>query len=482
MRLHYNMSVKRKISFMLAVIMAVLLLLTAFSFVLSNPFLNQLSVIGPDKALHVSGKNLVDTSSNIVVLRGFNYGRLIDSATGDWILSNGQTVYKVWDQSAIASNLDAMQQWNGNVIRLLFTIEWWKENTNNFHSNVKSFLDLAAARGIYVVFVPWRVSGTGSSPDMPYPPYQESSSDTAIIPSVDDFVTFWGGVASELKGYPNVLFEFWNEPHGEQTLWFNTVQQCITAVRNTGANNVIVVQWGYGAGIDMAGYSYYEAGSRIGSIYHVDWIEQNSLSDPLSNILWSTHLYRSNFYDSSQGYKKMGDTGYVNYTSNDLEWALDIIGVTSNNKALWIGEIGPNHWATVANEYLWYNYVLKELNQNGVGFAAWEWWNGGAWTHLGYANYGPNQAGEILKANLAGESYTSPSPSNTPISTPNVTPTPSSSGTAQTPNPTVTPTENPSYSPTPTPSNSIDNPEGVFSFIMDWWNTFWSSVLNWLKT
>ncbi len=351
--------------------------------------------------LHIDGRYVKDSSNQIVQLKGVDFTRFIDTPYGDWIQPNGQIVWANWNPSNAASNLDAMSSWGVKSVRTLSTAEWWKNNVGNHRQIIKDWIQLAASRGIYVTYCFWRSTGSSQQNPLPYPPYNNGD-DNTIISSTNDFVNLWISVASELKDYPNVIFELWNEPNGNadaQASWFNVTQQCITAIRGTGATNLIVVQWGYCAGVDMAGFSSYNSGNRVGSLYHVDWINQFPLNDPSGNILYSTHLYRNSFYDSSQGYKQMGSQGWVNYTSNDLEWALNITGVSSNSKALWIGEIGPNQWNTedIVNEYGWYDGCLAILNQNGIGYAAWEWWPAGAWTHLtSDANYTPNQAGTIL--------------------------------------------------------------------------------------
>jgi len=92
------------------------------------------------------------------------------------------------------------------------------------------------------------------------------------VPDADS-VTFWQQVATIYKSYPNVLFELFNEPHPgtwacwlsactttdtsysqdcncNKTLTYNSVgmQALVTAVRGTGATNLVIVagmDWGY---------------------------------------------------------------------------------------------------------------------------------------------------------------------------------------------------------------------------------------------
>lgn len=92
------------------------------------------------------------------------------------------------------------------------------------------------------------------------------------VPDADS-VTFWQQVATIYKSYPNVLFELFNEPHPgtwacwlsaclttdtsysqdcncNKTITYNSVgmQALVTAVRGTGATNLVIVagmDWGY---------------------------------------------------------------------------------------------------------------------------------------------------------------------------------------------------------------------------------------------
>jgi hypothetical protein len=248
---------------------------------------------------------------------------------------------------------------------------------------------------MYVVFGFWRVTGTGGQSGLPYPPYCENNS---FIKNETDFVNLWRDVANNLKGYPNVLFELWNEPVSNESSWFSVVQQCITAIRSTGASNIIVVQWGYCLFVNMQGKG------APGSYSGLDWIEQHPLNDSTGNLLYSTHIYRDNLQ------KTFSPTLAYAYAYDDLKLAFNYTKViyTVNNltKPLWIGEVGPNQWNTndIENEYAFYNNTLTIMNEWYIGYAAWWWWvTGNAWGHIqsGQANYAPNRAGQILQNAIA---------------------------------------------------------------------------------
>lgn len=61
-------------------------------------------------------------------------------------------------------------------------------------------------------------------------------------PSNDKFSDFWGKLASKLKDNNNVIFGIMNEPHDlDLDKWAITVQQAITAIRNAGARNQMIL-------------------------------------------------------------------------------------------------------------------------------------------------------------------------------------------------------------------------------------------------
>jgi hypothetical protein len=379
-------------------LVAVLLLSSESSFVMSSLITSQaISSYGlidnfSTQPLHVVGNRILNNDGSVIYLRGVDYSYFIDGPYGSWRLPNGQIEWNTWDLNAIASNLDAIKSWGGNCIRVLATSQWWVSNTGNFRNNLETFISMASERGIYVEFTFWRNNDTQTQPAIPYPPYDIGNN---VINSVSDFVNMWASVATSLKGYPNVLFEFWNEPHGDaiaEASWFDVTQQCITAIRNTGSTNLIVSQWGFGVGLDFD-----NSGS---SIWTMDWVNNYPLADSSGNLIYSTHIYRNMFYHCNSG-------TFV-YSLDDMISALNrtIFSVVTD-KPVFIGEIGCSNWHNdQANELTWFTNTLSLLNQHNLGYCDWAWapWDSGTeWGLMvsGQPNYAPNQAGQILQQQIA---------------------------------------------------------------------------------
>jgi hypothetical protein len=337
--------------------------------------------------LYVSGNEILTGNATPVVLRGVDYTYFIDGPTGSWTLPNGQTEWNTWDVNAIISNLDAIKAWGCNCIRVLATTQWWIDNTDNFQSNIETFVSLAEARGIYVDFVFWRNNGTEGQVGLPY-----VDAGNNVINSTSDFVNLWTSVAGTLRSYPNVMFELWNEPVGvDEASWLNVTQQCVTAIRGTGASNLIVAQWGMGIGYDFT----------YGTTYGLNWITAYPLTDPLNNLIYSTHIYRNAYYNDPNG-----DPQDEAFSYSDMLSALTIDGALNLTVPLWVGEIGCSQWASnMTNEYAWFNNTLSILDQYGIGYCGWAWapWGPGTdWSFIsGQPNYAPNQAGQILQQQIA---------------------------------------------------------------------------------
>lgn len=356
--------------------------------------------------LHVEGNKIMTENDTVVVFRGVDYSYFCDGPYGSWMLSNGQIAWNTWDTNAISDNLDALRAWGANIIRVTASTEWWVENTNNFRSNIQYFIQQAELRGIYIDLVFWRNNGTGTAPwnpnGLPFPPYDVGNN---VINSTTDFVNMWADVANTLKVYPNVVFELWNEPNGfgtwttqnddfdpvAEALWFNVTQRCINAIRLTGSLNLIVVQWEAAVYVDFRQYPAAQPSS-------MRWVNDYPVSDSANRLIYSTHIYRSGFYNSA-------NYGQV-YSYSDMIWALNVTRVLSTalQKPVWIGEIGCSLWASdINNEYAWYNNTLTILDQYGIGYAGWAWapWRTGAtqWGLVvgGQPNFTPGQAGQILQ-------------------------------------------------------------------------------------
>lgn len=365
---------------------AIFSLSPAFSSLMNNVTIGTSGTLIRIQPLHVEGKYIKNSLGQNVFLRGINKHGFEDDPRGRWQDSYGSIHYDTWDEDIVADNLDAMRSWGMNFIRCYSTVEFWIANRGNHQQVIKDLATLAAERGIYLMYTFWHVTAGGGQPDLPWPPYCESNS---YIQNKQDFVDLWGDIADELKSYPNVLFELWNEPFGDDEDWFDAAQNCIDAIRSTGATNLIVVQWDWGIWMNL---DYGNGGT-------MSWVEDFPLTDPEGNIVYSTHLYRGEIH-SDAGASWEYDDLVLGFQYCLVDYVLNTL-----NKPIIFGEIGANLWWTgqeLTRELAFYENALTIFNEWEMGYAAFWWWPGAQWAHLvDGANFQPNVAGEILRSALS---------------------------------------------------------------------------------
>ena len=362
--------------------------------------------------LHTEGRYIKDTSGKVVILRGGNRPGFSDLPDGWWDLPGGGLYAGLgkWDPDAVKANLDEMKRWGCNLLRLHTCVQWWKDNPSTykdkdidvvypepFRQMYKDVIGWAGERGIYVIVEFYNMTRPSPQDTLPWPPHSNSSD---VIASREDFLRLWEGFARELSPYPNVLFEFYNEPHGtpaQEAEWMAFTQDAINAIRPF-ADNIIVVQWGYGCWVNL---EYPPPGNPAGTL---DWIEKYPLKG--DNLLYSTHLYRNSGGGGSFAMRTNGGTVRV-WERDDLLKALRIVGVEhvvkDLNKPLIIGEVGANMRAQgpdLDHELAWFKNILQIFNEWGIGYAAWAW---DPEKHLAHGMIkdsssfaGPNAAGQIF--------------------------------------------------------------------------------------
>jgi hypothetical protein len=328
--------------------------------------------------LHVEGRWIKNETNHTIFLRGVNKGEMLDDPNGWWNPRGGglYSGLRVWNPQAVKDNLDAMKMWGANVVRLHNVIEWWIYNNKSYRQHFKDIITWAGEREMYVIFDPYTINST-APPPLPFPPYI-SAEEEKIIPTKQAFVDYWVSVANELKNYPNVIFEIFNEPHGNTTMkndFFNVTQQVINAIRATGADQIIMVQWDYGIWANLDFPPPENPASTL------DWIEDYPLNDPLNNILYSTHVYVSEGAFHRSESVPPEDRIRWQYDEIKLGFKYCLVDYVVNNltKPLFIGETGAWYWWLYYNHTIFQrqlaqlNNTLRILEEMGLGYAIWEW-------------------------------------------------------------------------------------------------------------
>ncbi|MHA1833158.1 MAG: glycoside hydrolase family 5 protein, partial [Candidatus Baldrarchaeia archaeon] len=347
----------------------------------------------------------------------------------------------MWSDANVKAELDAMKSWGVNCIRCHFSVELWKYDVgpDNGHpaspycsisarEAMKRLAQFAAEKGMYVIYDAYTVKcyWTGGDQDpLPFPPYQTSPNASAIIANVSEFVDFWRSVASELKSYPNVIFEIWNEPHNRQSVsnrtheeafmdWMNAWNLCVEAIREEGATQPVIFQWAMGVYCnlyeDQSTGEIYAGGGTTGSLRLQHWLENaiGNLTDPLNNIIYSTHVYRVYGGTGLYQFESRDKYGYRGWPYEHVKTAFEYMGFKwvgdTLNKPLLIGEVGCDLAFTdeeYVREIAAWNNTLSIFNEWGIHYVAFWWRDIGIYKlHNGPPNFIPTESGEILMAAL----------------------------------------------------------------------------------
>jgi len=239
-------------------------------------------------ALHASGNRLLDTSGNTVQLRG------VSRAGTEYSCIQGNGIF---DGPSDNASLEAIRSWHANAIRIPLNEDCWLAINgvaaayagDNYQAAILDYVDRAAAVGLYpIIELHW--SAPGSTPATGQNP----------MPDQDHSVTFWSEVATAFKDRSEVIFELFNEPYPDSNqdtdaawaCWQSGgtcsgvsypvagMQSLVTAVRNAGAGNLVV----------LGGVTYSNSLSQWNS--HMP-------TDPLNNLAAAWHVYDFNTCNST---------------------------------------------------------------------------------------------------------------------------------------------------------------------------------------
>ena len=173
--------------------------------------------------------------------------------------------------------------WQFNTIRLCAAIGWeWAVNNNkDLDAIIKAFTD----KNIVVILEVHDYTGI-------YPPLDDvgyRSENVKYVYPIGTLKEWWVDKAERFKDNSYVWFNIMNEPGDNNSKesadsWFNIHAEVIEAIRNTGAENIIVLDehgWGQGSGYYGGKDSYDSAIIRMGP----------ELNKKYDNLVYSLHVY-----------------------------------------------------------------------------------------------------------------------------------------------------------------------------------------------
>jgi hypothetical protein len=281
-----------------------------------------------------------------------------------------------WDETGLRQRLQEERNYGFNTIRLIFYAGWWIDDSSTnldgratdrpFQYCFINTVRIAQEYGMYIVATMYGPDTSGQ-PAMPFP--------STHIPDQQAFVNFWLDMSAKLRQYPNIIYELYNEPAGSASTWLNAVSAVITAIRNSGDDHIIVVQYGYCGGFVDGG---------------TNWV--NDARTQGTNIVYSEHIYKGSGATIPSGTDDYA--GIKDYLIS--HWRYDLVLDPTHSyatKPIWIGEIGAEGTSA------YFTNILQLLNDWGMGYAPWCWDQNQGWqlqTFSGNAPYPLNSLGTIL--------------------------------------------------------------------------------------
>jgi len=322
-------------------------------------------------SVRVQGNHFIDANSEPLQLRGVNASGLEFVAAQGWAPSDP------W--GGVAPNFTAIKTWKSNVVRLPLNEASWLGYTcidgngvsrnpdpgSNYKATVAKAVSDATAAGLYVILdLHW------TAPKNFCPLAQNPMADT------DNSLNFWTSIATTFKGYPNVMFELFNEPYlywitsgetdwgvlmqgGTETQYVTGngssytanytwqvagMQQMLDAVRATGATNVVLI----------AGVTWAQDLSQ--------WAA-NAPKDPLKQIaaVWHGYPDSGTVGNPNAALPKLGSIAYT-YTKS----------VLTAGYPVFITEFGDhNAPGTVGSPFV--SNLLPWADENGASYTGWAW-------------------------------------------------------------------------------------------------------------
>ncbi len=369
------------------------------------------------QTLHVDGPNLKDPSGKIVILRGINHHGFLDVPDGGWD-PEGAPLYSgmgQWNPDVVKRTLDQFHRLGFNVVRFHTIVNWWKTDPityqdpyrnvtypESYRKMMEDTIRWAGERGLYVIFDFYALNNEGGrqsgQESLPWPPWGKFPD---VVKDKGEFESLWRSVAQTLGAFPNVLFELYNEPHGDsqaQKEWFGFVNEVLPIIRSWTPNPVIV-QWDYNCWVNLDYPPPQYSASTL------DWIQRNPISDP--NIIYGFHLYRNSGGGGPGTVHRSGPPLVNLWEKADLEKAYGLALIPQvagqDRKPLLVTEVGAflkNGGEDKAHELEFLRNTLSLLKEWNIGYVGWGWASDEQISHGMLHDGEPNEAGKILLDSL----------------------------------------------------------------------------------
>ncbi|HVH66831.1 MAG TPA: cellulase family glycosylhydrolase [Gemmatimonadales bacterium] len=200
-------------------------------------------------AVHVQGNRLVDDAGRPVRLRGVNRSGTEYACAQGW---------GIFDGPSDSASVRAIASWNANAVRVPLNETCWlgingvtpAYSGDNYRRAIADYVALLNRMGLVAILdLHWSAAGNAVALGQ------------APMPNRDHTPEFWRQVATAFKGNDRVIFDLFNEPFPDNNAdtpeawrcWRDGgtcsgmsfqaagMQELVTAVRSTGATNVVML-------------------------------------------------------------------------------------------------------------------------------------------------------------------------------------------------------------------------------------------------
>ncbi len=313
---------------------------------------------------------IADKNGQVVQLRGAD-----ESGTENFCLTWGPPAV-VMSPAGGPSPLDqasltAMKQWGLNTVRIPLNEDCWlgingvdaSVGGSNYQSPIMDAVNLITQTNSMYVILDLHMSAPGTT----------AATNQGSMPDVDHSITFWQQVAAAYANNGSVIFDLFNEPNmgsapiaqqfsclengsttagGGDCPFMNFAvagtQQLLTAVRQAGANNLVIIGGpGFSAHLEL----------------WPQYVPTDTLSPP--NIAASWHVY-----DDQGGCTTDAATTFGTLCSTSS--GLGAQAVMNAGYPIVVGETGY-YSCSGSTGQSWWPIFLSWADTQGIGYVAWSW-------------------------------------------------------------------------------------------------------------
>jgi endoglucanase len=351
------------------------------------------AVSAPVQGLRVSGNQIVNASGKAVRLIGFN------NSGAEYACEEGWGIFDTPQTTMTRPIVAAMATWTGaNAVRVPVNEQCWLGQPGvkpayagaNYQRAIERYVSLLNAYGFAVIL---DLAGTA--------PGAEKSANQEAMPDSHS-VAFWRSAAAAFRRNNSVVFDLFNEPwpandadtaaawscwrsggcvqrsqNGGQAYRAIGMQQLVSAVRGTGARNIVIAE----------GIQYAET---------VDQWQKYRPTDPTGNLIASVHVYSFNDCSTAACYNGAMKTlaAHVPMLIGEVGPNLTVRYTSSLDNYCSPGDIGRTSFDST---------LLSWAGKNKVSWTAWSMnpW-GDCWSLVkNFAGAPTSPYGVIIKSALA---------------------------------------------------------------------------------